>query len=202
MPRNRGNLVQSMLSFDTYSSKVKSDFLNAKSKLSSAMSKINSIEKERKVARKQLPIPVQALQFTLSFFNFILFCIYVMLFGFTVSSILMVLNEDCLKVAPSYNFLPERVPPNTVRGYECTGIRLIEKNDYFQILLLVLLTVAIGIQMISCDLAFTGAVTLTVRNIKLSIWLFASSALLLIIFILFDFPLSTFIFKYASIMSK
>lgn len=187
MYRNR-NETKSTLS--VYASKLKSDYSTARSRISSTFSRISKYENEKAEIRKSLPVFIRFLQVFLSIINFLLFCFYVLLFGFTISSIFMAINEDCLNAKPSYEYVPERVTPNTISGYQCTGVRLIEENDLFQLFLLVLLTVSIGTQMVSSNFAFIGSVTLTVKNIKISIGLFVLSTILLISFFAIDFPLS------------
>lgn len=173
--------------------RLRSEFLMAKSKISSILDRIHEYQSERNELKKRLPAVVRSLQYILSAINFILFCIYVGLFGFTISSCLTAINEDCLKAQPSYDVIPERVVPNLVNGYKCTGIQLFDKNDFFQPILLVVLITAIGLQMVSSNLAFIGSVTLTTKNIKMYIWLFVLSTILLIIFFVFDFPLSMYL---------
>ena len=174
---------------DSYRDLLASEYSIAKSRISLTLSKISHYQSEKRQLKKALPLNIACLQVFLSFVNFGLFSAYVGLFGLTVASVFMAINEDCLKVPPSYDVLPDRVEPNLVNGYECTGIRLLESNDYFQIGLLILLTVAIGIQMFSSNLAFVGSVTLTVQNIKVSIVLFLISSLLLMVFFVVDHPL-------------
>lgn len=192
MPLNRtGSRLSSYL--DSAKNRLTTEYSSAKSKINSTVSKISQYQTDKKQLKKALPLNIACLQVFLSFVNFGLFSAYVALFGFTVASVFMAINEDCLKVPPSYDAPPDRVEPNTVNGYDCTGIRLIESSDHFQIGLLVLLTVAIGIQMFSSNLAFIGSVTLTVKNIKISIVLFVLSSLLLMAFFVVDYQLSGYL---------
>lgn len=189
MPLNRTRSALSSY-LDTYRTKLTNEYSTVKSQISSTLGKFSQYQSEKRQLKKALPLNIACLQVFLSFVNFGLFSAYVALFGATIASVFTAINEDCLKVAPSYDVPPDRVEPNTVSGYECTGIRLIESNDHFQIGLLILLTVAIGVQMFSSNLAFTGSVTLTVRNIQISIVLFVLSSVLLMAFFVIDSPLS------------
>ena len=189
MPLNR-NKSRLSSAVNSYRTRITSDYSSAKSKISSTLSKLSQYQSEKKQLKKALPLNIACLQVFLSFVNFGLFSAYVGLFGFTVGSVFTAINEDCLKVPPSYDTPPDRVEPNTVNGYECTGIRLIENNDHFQIGLLIVLTVAIGVQMFSSNMAFIGSVTLTVKNIKTSIFFFVISSILLMAFFVVDHPLS------------
>lgn len=189
--RNRSRLSSAI---ESYRTRLTSDYSSAKSRISSTLSKFSQFQSEREELKKALPVNIACLQLFLSFVNFGLFSAYVGLFGFTVASVFMATNEDCLKVPPSYEAPPDRVEPNTVNGYECTGIRLIESDDYFQIGLLILLPIAIGIQMFSSNMAFIGSVTLTVKNIKISIVFFVLSSILLMAFFVVDHTLSGYRF--------
>lgn len=198
MPSNRARSTLSSY-LDTYRTRLTNEYSTVKSQISTTVSKVTAYHRVKSRLQKSLPLNIACLQVFLIFLNFGLFSIYVGLFGLTIAKVFMAINEDCLKVPPSYDVPPDRVEPNIVSGYECTGIRLLENNDHFQIGLLVMLTVAIGVQMFSSNLAFTGSVTLTVRNIKISIVLFVFSSLLLMAFYLIDNPLSGYFLEFLRI---
>lgn len=175
----------SMLS--TQHSQMKSNYSVAKSQITSTIDRLTEYEAEKRELKRKLPLLLRILQFFLSLINFILFAIYVALFGFAIALSITAYMEDCLRIPIDNDYtVPERVTPNTISGYNCTGIRMFERNDHFQIALLTLFTLAAGLQMISVNLAFVGSLTLTTKNIKMYLYLFFLSTILLIVFCVFD----------------
>ena len=81
-PFNLTNKIKSEYSI----SRLKSDFTLTKSKLGSALDRLILLNNDKKELAKKLPFQIKTLQCFLSSINFFLFCIYVLLFGFSLSS--------------------------------------------------------------------------------------------------------------------